>query len=183
MSLVSIDRKKTLSTGVIIYMKGDTMTGQFHRTALLLIAAFFIATSGTAYAQCPKNEGKDGIPMQDDMAPAHMMIPDLTDAQKDAMETLRLDHMKAVQPLHNEIAEKQARLRTLQTADKVNMVEVNRVIEDVGALHTRIMKLKAAHHQEIRSLLTDEQRVFFDAHGPRHQGPHGKDFPKRNDPR
>lgn len=153
------------------------------KTIMLLIAASFVLSTGIAYAQCPKNEGKDKLPMHGEKTPGHMMIPDLTDSQKDKMETLRLDHMKAIQPLHNEIGEKQARLRTLQTADKVSMPEIDKVIEDIGQTRTEIMKLKAAHHQEIRSLLTDEQRVFFDAHKPQYHGPRENKYPKRRDPR
>ena len=83
--------------------------------------------------------------------------------------------MKAMQPLRNQLGEKKARLRTLTTADKVNMTEVNKVIDDIGAMQTQLMKLKEQRRQEIRKLLNDEQRVMFDAHhgshdGPRHEG-------------
>lgn len=110
-----------------------------------------------------------------------MMIPDITDSQKEEMKSLHVDHMKMIQSLQNEIGEKQARLRTLQTADKVNMSEINRVIEDIGQIRTEMMKLKAAQYQEIRSLLTDEQRVFFDAHHPTHHGPREQHLPKHRD--
>lgn len=158
------------------------MTKTIQKPALLLIAALFVVTSGITYAQCPKNKGKDKLPMHGEKTPGHMMIPDLTDSQKDKMKTLRFDHMKAIQPLQNEIGEKQARFRTLQTADKVDMSEINEVIEDIGSLRIRIMKLKAAHHQEIRSLLTQEQRVLFDAHQPQQHGSREQHLPKRHDP-
>lgn len=139
---------------------------------MLLIAALFVVSSGLAFAQYAKGD-RDGKPaMHGEKSPRHKsMIPDLTDEQKEQMENLHVGHLKAVQPLQNEIGEKQARLRTLQTADKVNISEINKVIEDIGQLRIKIMKSKAAHHQEIRSLLTDEQRVFFDAHRPSHDGP------------
>ena len=79
--------------------------------------------------------------------------------------------MKAMQPLRNQLGEKKARLRTLSTADKVNMTEVNKIIDDIGAMQTQLMKLKEQHRQEIRKLLNDEQRVMFDAHQPLHDGP------------
>jgi Spy/CpxP family protein refolding chaperone len=157
------------------------MPKTIQKSTLLFIAALFAVTSGITYAQCPKNAGKDKMPMHGEKTPGHTMIPDLTDSQKDKMKTLHFDHMKALQPLQNEIGEKQARLRTLQTADKVNMSEINVVIEDIGSLRTKIMKMKAAHHQEIRSLLTEEQRVIFDAHQPRHYGPREQNFPLRHD--
>ena len=54
-------------------------------------------------------------------------------------------------------------------------------IEDIGKIKTEMMKLREQHRQDIRKLLTDEQRVFFDAHQPAHQGGHsrcGHDFGK-----
>jgi len=158
------------------------MPKTIQKSGLLLIAAVFIVTSGIVYAQCPKTEDKDKMPMHGEKTPGHMMVPDLTDSQKDKMKTLHVDHMKAIQPLQNEIGEKQARLRTLQTADKVNMSEINTLIEDIGRTRTEMMKLRAAHHQEIRSLLTEEQRVIFDAHQPQKHGPREQHLPKRHDP-
>ena len=158
------------------------MLKTIQRPVLLLIAASVIVTSGIAYAQCPKNDRKDRMPVQrEKMEGRHMMIPDLTDAQKEQMKSIHTEHMQAIQPLQNEIGEKQARLRTLQTADKVNMAEINKVIEDIGQIRTEMMKIRAAQHQELRSLLTNEQRVFFDAHRPQHKGPHEQHLPKHRD--
>ena len=153
------------------------------KSALLLSTMLFIAGSSIIHAQCPKTEGKDRMPVQGEkMEGRHMMIPDLTDSQKEQMKSMHLDHMKAIQPLENEIGEKQARLHTLQTADKPNMAEINALIEDIGNTRIEIMKKKAAHHQKIRSLLTDEQRVFFDTHHPLRHGPREKHLPKHRDP-
>jgi Spy/CpxP family protein refolding chaperone len=137
---------------------------------LLLSAVILLFISGIAYAQGPQGDC-EGKPHMHGQASSHPrpMIPDLTDEQKEQMEDLHIEHMKAVQSVHNKINEKEARLRTLQTADKVNMSEINKTIEDIGQMRTELMKLKAAHHQKIRSLLTDNQRVFFDAHQPPHQ--------------
>ncbi len=97
------------------------------------------------------------------------MIPDLTEEQTEQMKELRVEHMKAVQPLRNQIGEKRARLRTLSTSDKVDMAGINRVIEDIGKMRTQMMKERAQHRQDVRELLTEEQRVIFDAHQPLHQ--------------
>ena len=138
---------------------------------LMLLLAAMIMIPMSIYAQPPERDGdhieehwmhgkkEQGL---------HPMIPDLTDKQKEKMKDLHVEHMKTVQPIKNEIGELKAKLHTLQTGEKPNMVEINKLIDDIGQQHTKIMKLKAAHMQEIRKLLTDEQRVFFDAHKPCH---------------
>ncbi len=97
-------------------------------------------------------------------------LPDLTDTQKDKIGELRTEHLKATLPIKNEMAEKRAELRSLQTAENVDTDAVNKKIEAIGALHIKMMKKRAAHHQEIRNLLTEEQRVIFDSRFGRHKG-------------
>jgi Spy/CpxP family protein refolding chaperone len=144
------------------------------KKSILLITTLFIIGSGIAYAQGPKAEfkGKQEMPekMQQHKGP---MIPDLTEKQQDQMKDLRIEHLKQVKPLRDQIHEHEAHLHTLQTADKVNMAEINKAIEDIGTLRIEIMKLDAVHHQKVRSLLTEEQRLMFDTHQPRHEGQHG----------
>ena len=101
-------------------------------------------------------------------------IPDLTEDQEEQMQTLRTDHLKAILPMRNELAEMNARLQTLSTADNADMSQINGLIEEMGALKMQMMKAGVAHRQEIRKLLTDEQRVVFDSHRP---------GPKRRPPR
>ncbi|KPK62775.1 hypothetical protein AMJ83_09845 [candidate division WOR_3 bacterium SM23_42] len=136
------------------------------RHIVLLVAALLLVT-GSAFAQPPGHGPERGE--RQHPREHGMMIPDLTEAQKEQMKELRVEHMKALQPLRNQMGEKKARLRTLSTSDKVNMTEINRVIDDIGKMQTQMMKLRAQHRQDVRKLLTDEQRVIFDAHKPPHQ--------------
>jgi Spy/CpxP family protein refolding chaperone len=162
------------------------MSATKKKPILLLIAALFIVSSGIAYAQCPGKDGncKDRPPMHGEKGPGHdPMIPDLTDEQKEQIKDIRVESMEEMLTLKNKLGEKAARLRTLQTAAKANMSEINKAIEDIGKLRTEMMKLKAASHQEIRSLLTDEQRIFFDAHHPHHGGPGEHHGPSGHGPR
>ncbi len=103
-------------------------------------------------------------------------IPGLTEEQKEQMKAIRLKSEKAALPLKNQVGEKEARLRTLTTSEDYNANAVNKVIEEVGAIKTELMKLKVATGQEIKQILTEEQLVFFNNHagkGPG-QGPKGK---------
>lgn len=104
----------------------------------------------------------------------------LTDEQASKIKEIRLSAKKEILPLKNELGEKKARLKTLSTADKVNMSEINGVIDDITSLKGRMMKIKMKKHQDVRALLTDEQRVMYDTHkmnrkGHKHKGkPHAR---------
>jgi Spy/CpxP family protein refolding chaperone len=141
---------------------------------VLPIAALLLVVT-SAFAQMPEMRPERGCK---DRGEHMMMIPDLTEQQAEQIKSMRVEHMKDMQSLRNQMAEKKARLRTLSTADKVNMTEINKVIDEFGKMQTQMMKMREQYRQDIRKLLTDEQRIFFDSHQPmRHEGPHQKAMP------
>ena len=150
---------------------------RLNKIVLPVVGLMFVVTS--AFAQMPemKPEHKDKE-HECRGHREHMMIPDLTDQQLEQMKAMRTEHMKEMQIIRNQLAEKKARLRTLSTADKVNMTEINKVIDEMGEMKTQMMKMREQHRQTIRKMLTDDQRVFFDSHQPmHHEGPHHKAMP------
>lgn len=89
---------------------------------------------------------------------------DLTEEQQTKIDALKLSHQKKVLHLKNELNEKKAKLRTLQTAEVSDMKAINSIIDEIGTIKTKMAKEQAAHHQEIRKILTEEQRIKFDMH-------------------
>jgi Spy/CpxP family protein refolding chaperone len=63
-----------------------------------------------------------------------------------------------------------ARKRTLNTTDKADLKEINSVIDQMTGVHNKMMKASAKHRQEVRNLLTDEQKVYFDSMSGRGRG-------------
>jgi len=100
-------------------------------------------------------------------------IPDLTDKQKEQIKDLKTAHLKEVLPLRNQVQEKQAHLKSISTGDNVDMDKVNNTIEEIGKLKLEMAKKRAAHKQEIRNILTEDQRVVFDSK-PMKRGRHGE---------
>lgn len=92
---------------------------------------------------------------------------DLTDSQKKQIQKRHLQHAEKMIGLKNLMGEKEAKLRTLSTAKKVDMGDINELIEEIGALKIKMMKNKASLKQSFRTLLTDDQRIMFDAHSQR----------------
>ncbi|KAA3600953.1 MAG: hypothetical protein DWQ06_09025 [Calditrichaeota bacterium] len=149
-------------------------------TLLVLFLVGFVSYSMKAYAQPGFGKGFKGEKRVEHRHGIEHKIPDLTESQKDQIEKLRTEHMKKTLPMKNEVGEKEARLRTLTTAENVNMSKVNSVIEDIGELKTKMAKEREAHRQEIRKLLNDKQRVMFDSFPPRKpHGPKNKSFGRR----
>lgn len=95
-------------------------------------------------------------------------IPNLTDEQKTKIETLKVPHMKEMQTFENKMGELKARQRTLETADKADTKAINANIDEITKVQGQMMKARSEHRQQIRGLLTDEQRVWFDSR-PQHQ--------------
>jgi len=100
----------------------------------------------------------------------------LSDEQTKSIEKLRVTHQKEMLQHRNEMAELKAKLTTLRSADKADMNAINSTIDKISILKTQQMKQKEAHIQDVRKLLTDEQRVQFDLH----QGKKGKGNGKGN---
>lgn len=131
------------------------------KTAMLIILAIALVT-GSALAQKGKME-MENRPFKGPKHEHFPKIPDLTDEQKEQIKELKTDHLKATLPLKNQLQEKEARLQTVSTGDNVNMNDVNKTIDEIAAIKTKMAKSRAAHRQQIRKILTDEQRVFFDS--------------------
>lgn len=96
--------------------------------------------------------------------PLERIIPDLSDEQKNAIQALHIEFLKETLPLKNQIRERQARLKTLETSANVDVKLINNEINEIGSLRTEIRKKKSLKHQEIRKLLDDDQRILFDTH-------------------
>lgn len=87
---------------------------------------------------------------------------ELTEKQKEQVQTIHLNGQKAMLPLRNQIREKNARLLSLTTGDEFDETAVNTLITEISDLHASMMTMRISHRQEIRSLLTEEQQVKFD---------------------
>ena len=127
----------------------------------ILIAVILVSFNYNAVAQ---NKGKgQGQGWNQQNKQMHCNIPNLTEDQQKKMMEMRVSNMHDMLQFKNTMAEKKAHLNTLRTADKVDMNAINKLIDEMGALKTKMMKKKEAHRQEVRKMLTDDQRVFFDS--------------------
>jgi Spy/CpxP family protein refolding chaperone len=106
-----------------------------------------------------------------EMQNRHGGIPNLTDDQKTKIKALHLASFKVAEPLRNQLGELKAKQKTLATADKPDMKAIDANIDEITKVTNQLMKNRASFHQQVRALLNDEQKMWFDTH-PMHKG-HG----------
>ena len=100
----------------------------------------------------------------------------LTDAQRDAFKISMLEMQKQLKPLRNELGELKAHQKTLMTAEKPVINDINKNIDKIGTLRVEMAKIQTQHRLDMRAQLTEEQRLKFDMHKGRmmqQRGPEG----------
>lgn len=91
-----------------------------------------------------------------------MAMLDLSDEQKEQIQEIHLNGQKEMLPLKTQLQEAHAKLRTLTVADEYDEGEVQEVIGEISELNKTMLTNRVEHRQQIRELLTDDQRVKFD---------------------
>ncbi len=94
--------------------------------------------------------------------PGQALYLELTEAQQEQWEALRLTHYKEMKPLRNQMVELKARERTLISEENADIKALNKVIDDQSALMNKIQKLRIEHRLAVRANLTDEQLMKLD---------------------
>ncbi|MCX6279112.1 MAG: periplasmic heavy metal sensor [Bacteroidetes bacterium] len=139
------------------------------RRAMLLTVVFSLLTIGIFAQQppppppSPPPPAQPGMEPTDELLPPVLLLPDMTPDQQALIKKSDLKQMEAMTPLKNQMREKMARLNTALTTQPANVKEANALAEDIGQIHASILKLQISHDQELRNLLTNDQKVIFDS--------------------
>lgn len=91
-----------------------------------------------------------------------MNLDGLTPEQDTRMKEIRTKAAQDIKPLKNLANEKRAHLQTLSESENPKQEEINKTIDEMGALQISIQKRKALAEQDVRKLLTPDQRLQFD---------------------
>jgi Spy/CpxP family protein refolding chaperone len=137
------------------------MKTQRIKTVTVLAIALLMFAGTNLYAQRGRNYSNQGKGFGQNQS--CMMLPDLTEEQQNKIEALRIAHLKEMTAFRNQMNELRAKKQTLQTTDNADLKEINSVIDKMTEVHNKMMKTSAQHRQEVRSQLTDEQKVYFDS--------------------
>ena len=139
---------------------------------LVILIASLGSTQTMAQGQgkCEQH-GKEG--MQGGMCKGDKnmaFIKDITPEQQKQIDALKTNLIKESINTKNLIAEKQAHLKTVSTGDNVDMAAVNKTIDELFALKADMSKKHEAFKQDVRKLLTADQKVMFDIHAGKGHG-------------
>lgn len=114
-------------------------------------------------------------------------ISNLDATQKAKIKELSLQLKKELLPLKNVLDEKRARLKTQESAEKTDLASIHATIDEIHVLQAKMMKLRATNKQEIRKILTQEQRIEYDLgsdrkgkRGERHNRHKSRSHPDKN---
>jgi len=89
-------------------------------------------------------------------------IPNLTEDQKVKIKALHVEMLKKEQPIKNELKENEARLNTLVTAAEPDSKAINAQMDKIHKNRADLDKLHLQFHQDVRTHLTADQKVYFD---------------------
>ncbi len=89
------------------------------------------------------------------------LIPDLTEEQEEAIKKLRLDQVERNTHYRNKMDELRVQKRNLMTGTSEG--DVDQVIDEITELRNMQMKANVQHRENVRDLLTEDQRVIFDS--------------------
>jgi Spy/CpxP family protein refolding chaperone len=132
------------------------------RNFKLLVVIMFVL--GLPLSAMSQPQHRRPIPHQSIQANSGFQFLDLTEEQKDQIKQIHLAHMKDVQPLKDELKINRAKVNALLKNDDPDMEKIVSLVEADGKLLTQIQVKSIEQKIKVRSLLTDEQKIIFDAH-------------------
>lgn len=142
-------------------------------TGLMLIAGLTLLNAQRG--QRFNNEKAPGFNME-------CAIPDLTEAQETKIESLRTAHWKEMQNYRADLMVLRAEMQKLQVNDNADVDAIDKKIEAMGKIRTEMQKAANHHRLEVRELLNDEQKAWFDRRGKRFgQRGYGPGYGRRGD--
>jgi len=110
------------------------------------------------------------------------LIPDLTEEQEEAIKKLRVEQVERNTHYRNKMDELRVQKRNLMTGTSEG--DVDQVIDEMTELRNAQMKENVQHRQNVRELLTEDQRIIFDSKVTRrHDGRGGMGRDRGQSPR
>ena len=143
------------------------------RTLISSITLIVVLTVSSVFAQRP------GFGQDRQMGPRFQQFQqtsylDLTADQQTQINKLRLEHQKEVTLLRDEVRSLNTAYRLMIIDDKVSESNLKKQLDKISDKREILALNRAKHQRQVRSLLTDEQKVKFDQHVISGRGQNGQ---------
>ncbi|MDZ7331292.1 MAG: Spy/CpxP family protein refolding chaperone [candidate division KSB1 bacterium] len=132
-----------------------------HNRSFVLFAVAFILVAFVAILPAQPRCGRAGKPGFHHQP--WMSSLNLTDEQKNKVAELRLAFQKELLPLRTELQSKAAELQLLETEATPNLNQIDRLIDQIEQIRTKIHKARVRHQMAIRNILSPEQQKVWDS--------------------
>lgn len=129
---------------------------------VVLLSSTLFNTALLAQGQCQKMGDPNGMGCSKPEKGC-CGITNLTPDQQKQIDALHLNLVKETIIIKNQINEKKAHLITVSTGDNIDMVAVSKTVDELFMLKAELEKKHIAFMQDVRKLLTPEQKIMFDA--------------------
>jgi Spy/CpxP family protein refolding chaperone len=122
--------------------------------AVAIPAAGLFAQQGKAYGMRNGSKDRDRVMYcQNNL--------DLSVEQQEQLQSIRMEHLKVVQPNHDQLAILRAELKAaISSGDKA---AADKIIDQQSAISKELKKEFVDHQLAVREVLTDDQRVLMDS--------------------
>jgi Spy/CpxP family protein refolding chaperone len=139
-------------------------------TALVFMFAILLSLTTMAQGQKQRLERQQKLEQYADND--HHRFPAaklLTEDQKEAIKSIRMESMKEAKTFRDLLRELKAHHQTLMTAETADMKAIYKSLDKQGELQTELSKIRAKSRIEIQSLLTEEQKLEMQSLKEKHR--------------
>lgn len=89
-------------------------------------------------------------------------IPDLTEEQEEQIESLRTKHWDVMSEYRSDMQTLRAQYHDMVTGKDRNLKKAESKIDEITGLKNKMMKERQNHREDVRNILNDEQKSYFD---------------------
>lgn len=126
------------------------------KNKVILSVLVMVIAMVSGYAQKPKGH-------QNIRKGQNAWLKELSQEQQDQLKSKHTTYQMAIKADKNKLNELEARKRTLETSDPIDKKALNKCLKSMNDIMTNLHKQKIRHQQDVKTLLSDEQILAYEA--------------------
>ena len=130
------------------------------RLTILSLAAFVLLSVSASFAQ--QGRGMRGTMPGGDRQYFGQCVLDLTEEQQTKISQMRLEMQKQMTPLRSKVQTLRSEYKLMIIDEKISEADLKSKLDEISGLRKDMALKRVKHQRQVRSILTDEQKVKFD---------------------